>query len=73
MPVWAKGVRRIFSMNAMKRILAMLLTLIMVMGCAFAEGDVLMIAQGNTEEHVHEEAPAEIPEEEIEMADLGEI
>ena len=60
-------------MNAMKRILAMLLTLIMVMGCAFAEGGVLMIAQGNSEEHVHEEAPVEIPEEEIEMADLGEI
>ena len=57
-------------MNAMKRILAMLLTLIMVMGCAFAEGEVLMIAQGNSEEHVHEEALAEIPEEEFEMADL---
>jgi hypothetical protein len=44
-------------MTTMKRILAMLLAIMMLMGSALAEGDILMIDQGIMEESVPEEIP----------------
>ena len=55
-------------MTTMKRILAMLLAIMMLMGGALAEGDILMIAQDIAEETVYEES-AGLPGEEPETED----
>ena len=59
-------------MNALKRILAMVMVIAMLMSMAVAEGDVLLIDQSG-EIHVHEELEAALIEDEAAPAALEEL